>query len=61
MLKMPSAYVFFAVLGVIFLVLASLDFRRHGLKSTPARKAWLRIGLIFSAVSVYLLYQGGSR
>ena len=44
----------FPALAALFLCLALMDVRKHGSKMTPARKAWLRIGLIFAAVSAYL-------
>ncbi len=46
----------FAALAVLFFVLAAVDFGRKGSPSTPARKTWLRIGLIFAAISIYLLF-----
>ena len=50
-----SAYIaaFFGLLAAIFLVLSA----SHGTR--PARKAWLRIGLIFAAVSIYLFFFQG--
>jgi hypothetical protein len=45
---------FFIVLGVIFLGLATRDSVKNRGSATPARKAWLRVGLIFSAVGVFL-------
>jgi undecaprenyl pyrophosphate phosphatase UppP len=46
-------------LAVVFFALALLDVRKHGSKSSPARKTWLRVGLIFAFVSGYLLiFQG---
>jgi len=50
----------FPILAAVFLVLAASDYLKHGAKPTPARKAWLRIGLIFAAVSIYLFFQGRS-
>ena len=44
----------FPALAALFLCLAHMDVRKHGSKMTPARKTWLRIGLIFAAVSAYL-------
>jgi hypothetical protein len=44
----------FPVLAALFLCLTFVDIRKHGSKITPAGKAWLRIGLIFAAVSDYL-------
>jgi hypothetical protein len=44
----------FPVLAALFLCMALVDARKHGSRITPAGKAWLRIGLIFAAVSAYL-------
>ena len=44
----------FPALAALFLCMTLLDVRKHGSKMTPAGKAWLRIGLIFAAVSAYL-------
>ncbi len=44
-----------AILGAVFLVLAAADFAQRGMTATPARKAWLLTGGIFSAVGAYLL------
>jgi len=46
----------FPLVAAVFLSLASIDFLKHGAKTTPARKTWLRIGLIFAVVSLYLFY-----
>jgi succinate-acetate transporter protein len=46
----------FAVLAVLFFILVFLDLRKHGSVTTPARKGWLRVGLIFAAVSIYLFF-----
>jgi hypothetical protein len=59
MTRLPLVPLIFIALGSLFVCLALLDVRRHGSKSTPARKAWLRIGLIFAAVSIYLLFIEG--
>ena len=45
---------FFVALGVIFLGLAVRDSVKNRGRVTPARKAWLRVGLIFTAVGVFL-------
>jgi hypothetical protein len=44
----------FPALAALFLCRTLMDVRKHRSKITPASKAWLRIGLIFAAVSVYL-------
>ena len=55
MIKFPPIPLIFTLLALLFLFLALMDVRKHGSKTTPARKVWLRIGLIFAAVSLYLL------
>jgi len=45
MLTTPSLALVFVAIAVIFGALALRDY-------TPARKAWLRIGVIFSAVAI---------
>ena len=52
-----NALFIFQLLAIVFLVLASMDYLKHGAKTTPACKAWLRIGFIFAAVSLYLFFQ----
>ena len=44
----------FPALAALFLCMTLMDVRKHGSKITAAGKAWLRIGLIFAAVSAYL-------
>lgn len=46
---------FFGALAVIFLLLAFRRRPKHNHKTHPASKAFLRIGLLFAAVSLYLL------
>jgi hypothetical protein len=58
MLKMPPVFMIFGALSAMFLGLVLMDVRKHGSISSPARKGWLRIGLIFAAVSAYLLFEG---
>lgn len=41
-------------LAVIFLGLAMQDFWKTENKLTPARKTWVRIAIIFSAISIGL-------
>ena len=50
---LPIPFIF-AALAALFLCIALLDVGRHGLKIAIAGKTWLRIGLIFAAVSAYL-------
>ncbi len=47
------------VLAAMFLLLAAIDYRKHGSINNPTRKTWLRIGLIFAAVSIYLFFVQG--
>jgi hypothetical protein len=54
MSKFSPILLIFPALAALFLCMTVMDVRRHGPKITPAGKAWLRIGLIFAAVSVYL-------
>jgi hypothetical protein len=58
-MRTPWIALFFGGLAVVFLFLALVDFRRHGSPATPARKAWFRIGLIFTAISIYLIFFQG--
>ncbi len=44
----------FIGLAVVFLGLSTRDYLRAGPKMTPARRTWLRIGVIFAIVGVYL-------
>jgi hypothetical protein len=45
---------FFVALGVVFLGLALRDSVKNRGSATPARRAWLRVGIIFAAVGVFL-------
>ncbi len=58
---MPDHFVatVFAVLSVVYLSLYARDYLRRGETSRPARKAWLRTGLIFGVVSLVLFYLHG--
>ena len=55
-MNVPLPGLIFAALAVLFLVLTAIDFVRHGSRSTTTRKTWFRIGLIFAAISIYLLF-----
>ena len=44
----------FLALAIIFLALAMQDYWKQESKLTPARKTWVRIAMIFSAVSIGL-------
>jgi NO-binding membrane sensor protein with MHYT domain len=52
--NVPGVTIVFAALAVVFAVLALRDSLREGRKLTPARKTWLRMAGIFSAVAVGL-------
>jgi hypothetical protein len=54
MSRLALVLLIFPALAALFLCKALLDVRKHGSKITPAGKVWLRIGLIFAAVSVYV-------
>jgi hypothetical protein len=58
MTTLSVAPLIFAAGAIIFLALALCDFLAHGSPATGARKAWLRIGLIFALVAIFLLLQG---
>lgn len=44
----------FICLALFFLGISARDYLRCGPKMTPARRTWLRVGVIFAAVGVYL-------
>jgi NO-binding membrane sensor protein with MHYT domain len=52
--NVPGVTIVFVALAVVFAALAFQDFLREEGKLTPARKTWLRMALIFSAVSIGL-------
>jgi len=52
--NVPGVAIVLVALGVVFAVLAVQDFLREEGKLTAARKTWLRMALIFSAVSIGL-------
>jgi len=54
-MKAPWSALVFGGMAAVFLLLAAVDYTRHGSPSHPARKAWLRVGLIFTGISIYLL------
>jgi len=58
-MRTPLTAIIFCGLAAVFLVLALADFRRHGTPATPARKTRFRNGLIFAAVSIYLIFFQG--
>ena len=48
--------IIFALLSVVYLMLYARDYLKNRTESKPARKAWLRVGLIFGIVSILLFY-----
>lgn len=46
--------VLFAVLAVVFLVLASARLWKDGFRIRPASRTWLIVGSIFAVVSAWL-------
>jgi len=55
---MPLTWLIFAVLGPLFLLLASWRYLSAG-GLVPQAKAWLIIGIIFSAVALWLWFGPG--
>ncbi len=54
-MTLPYIAALFAALAVVFGALAWRDHRRHGPGPNPARKARLRVAVIFAVVAVGLL------
>jgi hypothetical protein len=52
--NVPAVAFLFAALSAVFAILAARDFLGHAGRPTPARKTWLRMAVIFSAVAVGL-------
>jgi hypothetical protein len=54
----PAAWtgVIFLGLGVIFLTAAARDYRRSGRTSSPARRAWMRVAVVFLVIGVALQF-----
>ena len=50
----PGVTLVFAALAVVFAILAARDYLREEGKPTPARKTWVRMVIIFSAVAIGL-------
>jgi hypothetical protein len=46
--------IFFIAPGITFLGLAVVESLKKVRTSTPARKAWLRVGVIFTGVGLFL-------
>jgi len=59
MMRLLTVPLILTVLAAMFLLLAAIDYRKHGSINNPTRKTWLRIGLIFAAVSIYLFFVQG--
>ncbi|MEP7306570.1 MAG: hypothetical protein ABJA98_13720 [Acidobacteriota bacterium] len=54
---MAAKYIL-AVLAVTFLAAAIMRMSRGGGVSHPQTRTWLLVGVLFSAVSVWLFFQG---
>ena len=54
MLKGAQVGLLFIVLSLLFFGLSLRDYLRSGGKKTPARRAWLRIAIIFAIVGVFI-------
>ncbi len=50
----PAVALVFVALAVIFVAAALRDFLKEQGQLTPARKTWLRVAFIFSAVTIGL-------
>ena len=50
-----------ALLSVVFLALYTRERLRQQDASQPARKAWLRVGIIFGVISIVLFYLHASK
>ena len=53
-MPMPSTPFILIAFAIVFFGLALRSYRRDGGKSNPARKTWVRIGIIFTAVAIAL-------
>jgi hypothetical protein len=47
-----------SVLSAVFLCLAAVRLWRHGGRLAPATRAWLLVGIMFAAVSLWLWHTG---
>jgi hypothetical protein len=54
MLTGPQVGILFLILSVLFFGLSLRDYIRSKGQQTPARKAWLRVAVIFAIVGVLL-------
>jgi hypothetical protein len=60
MLNQAQVGLLFIALAVLFFGLSLRDYLKSGARITPARRAWLRVGIIFAIVGVFLyLAQAG--
>jgi L-cystine uptake protein TcyP (sodium:dicarboxylate symporter family) len=57
MAVIPFVSALFIAIAIIFLVVSFLDYIKNGSRMTIARKVWLRLAFIFTAVGcgLYLL------
>jgi hypothetical protein len=56
MQTLPFLSIVFIAISVIFLAFSFIDYLKAEGKMTIARKVWLRLALIFSAVGIGLLF-----
>ena len=54
MLTGPQVGILFMILSVLFFGLSLRDYLRAKGEKTPARKAWLRVAIIFAIVGIFL-------
>ncbi len=51
--------IIFCALAVFFLVTALVSAHRHGPDRAEVRRIWFRIGLIFAAICIFLIFVEG--
>ena len=58
----PAVALVFVALAVVFVAFSVRDYLKEQAQLTPARKTWLRVAFIFSAVAIglFLLHTFGS-
>jgi hypothetical protein len=54
MLTGPQVGVLFIILSILFFGLSLRDYVRSDRKKTPARRAWLRVAVIFAVIGLLL-------
>ena len=53
--EFPRAAWIFAALALVFAALALRDYRRTGGAQSPRRKSWVRLAVIFAAVTIVIV------